>query len=88
MTKWFQVGWPPKDDHPSLAQAIDIVQHYLRRRHGDVTREQVALATTVILDAFRRGEKRHLMLADKAIKALEERDAKLTIEHLDVVYVC
>jgi hypothetical protein len=75
MPQWFEVTWPPKDQHPSLPKAIDIVQHYLMRSRGDVARLDVALATEVILGVYRLGERRHLMLADKAIVALETRRA-------------
>jgi hypothetical protein len=78
MSQWFQVSWPVKDEHLTLSKAIDIVQHYLLRTRGNLTREQVAFATTEIWDAYRKGETSHLKLANKAIVSFDAgEDAKL-----------
>ena len=71
MSQWFEVTWPVRNPPPSLSKALDIVQHYLTRRRGDVTRDDVTIATAIIVDAYRKGETRHLLLANRAINALE-----------------
>jgi hypothetical protein len=87
MSQWYEVEWPPTEQHPSLPNALYIVQSYLSRSRGPIQRDDVAFACSVMLTHYRRGETRHLMLANKAIGALEERDAKRTVEHPGIMHL-
>ena len=76
MSQWYSVEWPPQQLHPSLPAAIEIVQNYLFNKCGVIARDEVAFAASVMLGAFRKGEKRHLALANTAIVALDANAAK------------
>ena len=84
---WYEVEWPPTEKHPSLPSALNIVQHYLSQARGPIQRDEVAFACSVMLAHYRRGEKRHLMLANKAIDALEEREAKRTMQFSEIMHL-